>query len=106
MVDSGHTYFEFQVEKKVEPMPNSSLPVYPETPHAANVHGEVLVQLAVHTAGHADMSTFKVLKATHPWFTAAVRDAVTATVFSSATVGGRKVRQLVQMPYRFRRERF
>jgi len=59
-------------------MPNRPLPVYPETLHAANVHGEVLVQFAVDTAGHADMSTFKVLKATHPLFAAAVRDAVTS----------------------------
>jgi TonB family protein len=105
-VDPSQTYFDFQVEKRVEPMPNSPAPVYPEALRSVNIEGNVLAQFAVDTTGRADMSTFKVLKETNPMFAAAVRAAVATTTFSPAEVGGRKVRQLVQMPYHFQRQNF
>jgi TonB family protein len=51
--------------------------------------------------GHADMSTFKALKESNPLFTSAVKSALPNAKFAPATVGGRKVKQLVQMPFQF-----
>jgi protein TonB len=100
-VNDNQTYFEFQVEKQVSPFPGNPAPRYPDMLRSANVEGEVLAQFVVDSLGKADMSTFKVLKATHDLFTNAVKASLPNMKFYPAEVGGRKVRQLVQMPFQF-----
>ncbi|MEO7084607.1 MAG: TonB family protein [Gemmatimonadaceae bacterium] len=100
-VNSDQTFFEFQVEKQVAPFPGNSAPRYPDMLRSANVEGEVLAQFTVDTTGRAEMSTFKVLKSTHDLFTNAVRASLPNMKFYPAEVGGRKVKQLVQMPFQF-----
>lgn len=100
-VSDNQTYFEFQVEKQVSPMPNQPAPRYPDMLRSANVEGEVLAQFVVDTSGRADMSTFKVLKSTHDLFTNAVKASLPNMRFFAAEVGGHKVKQLVQMPFQF-----
>jgi protein TonB len=100
-VDTDQPYFEFQVEKQVAPMPNNPGPRYPDMLRSANVEGEVLAQFVVDTTGRAEMSTFKVLKSSHDLFTNAVKSALSNMRFYPAEVGGRKVKQLVQMPFQF-----
>lgn len=95
------TFREFQVEKEAQPVTYGSAPRYPDSLRTANVEGEVVAQFVVDTTGLVDMSTFKALKETHPLFTAAVRSALPNMRFAPATVGGRKVKQLVQMPFQF-----
>lgn len=95
------TYFDFQVERQVTTVPGQPGPQYPDALKAAHVEGEVLAQFVVDATGRADLSTFKVIKSTHELFTAAVRESVARTTFTPAEVGGRKVRQLVQMPFQF-----
>ena len=46
-------------------------------------------------------STFKVLRSTNDLFTDAVARALPNMKFYAAQVGGRPVKQLVQMPFRF-----
>jgi protein TonB len=100
-VNAEQTYFEFQVEKQVQAMPGNTAPRYPDMLRSANVEGEVLAQFVVDTTGRADMSSFKVLKETHALFTQAVKTALPNMKFYPAEVGGRKVKQLVQMPFQF-----
>jgi protein TonB len=100
-VNENQTYFEFQVEKQVSPAPGNPGPRYPDMLRSANVEGEVLAQFVVDTTGHADMSTFKVLKSTHDLFTNAVKNTLPNMKFFPAEVGGKKVKQLVQMPFQF-----
>jgi protein TonB len=100
-VNTDQTFFEFQVEKQVQPMPNNPAPRYPDMLRSANVEGEVLAQFVVDTTGRADMSSFKVLKSTHDLFTNAVKSSLPNMKFYAAEVGGRKVKQLVQMPFQF-----
>jgi protein TonB len=100
-VNTEQTFYEFQVEKQVQPMPNNPAPRYPDMLRSANVEGEVLAQFVVDTTGRADMSTFKVLKETHAMFTSAVKSSLPNMKFYPAEVGGRKVKQLVQMPFQF-----
>lgn len=98
---SDQPYFEFQVEKQVAAMPNQPPPRYPDMLRSANVEGEVLAQFVVDTSGRAEMNTFKVLKSSHDLFTNAVKSALSNMHFYPAEVGGRKVKQLVQMPFVF-----
>jgi len=96
------TYFEFQVERPAAPRPGNAAPKYPPMLHSANVEGSVLVQFEVDTLGRVDSTTFHVLKSTHDLFTSAVKDVVFRYRFTPAELGGRKVKQLFQMPFDFR----
>jgi protein TonB len=95
------TYFEFQVEKPVVVQPGNPSPKYPDILKQASVTGEVLAQFVVDTTGRAEMSTFKVLKSSHDLFTSAVRAVLPQMRFLPAETGGRKVKQLVQLPFSF-----
>jgi protein TonB len=98
---SDQPYFEFQVEKQVAALPDNPRPRYPDMLRSANVEGEVLAQFVVDTSGRAEMNTFKVLKSSHDLFTNSVKSALANMRFYPAEVGGRKVKQLVQMPFVF-----
>jgi protein TonB len=100
-VNTDQAYFEFQVEKQVAPHAGNPGPRYPDMLRSANVEGEVLAQFVVDTTGRADMGTFKVLKSSHDLFTNAVRSTLPNMRFYAAEIGGRKVKQLVQMPFQF-----
>ena len=100
-VQTDQAYFEFQVEKQVHPASGNPPPRYPDMLRSANVEGEVLAQFVVDTTGRADMGTFKVLKSSHDLFTNAVRSTLPNMRFYAAEIGGRKVKQLVQMPFQF-----
>ena len=94
-------YFEFQVEKPVRQRSSLSRPEYPPSLIATRTEGRVLVQFVVGLDGKAEMSTFKVLEATHPAFAEAVRKALPGMSYFPAEIGGRKVRQVVQQPFTF-----
>jgi periplasmic protein TonB len=98
---SDQPYFEFQVEKQVAALPDNPRPRYPDMLRSANVEGEVLAQFVVDTTGRAEMNTFKVLKSSHDLFTNSVKSALANMRFYPAEVCGRKVKQLVQMPFVF-----
>ena len=101
-VDPNQAYFEFQVEKPALSVPGNPSPRYPDVLRESNVEGEVLAQFVVDTEGKADMKTFKVLKSSHDLFTASVRNVLPQMKFYPAEVGGRKVKQLVQLPFAFK----
>jgi protein TonB len=97
----ANAYFEFQVEKPAAPLGGMPSPKYPLALRSAGVEGQVLVQFVVDTAGQPELSTFKVLRSSHDLFTSAVRDLLPTLRFQPAEIGGRKVRQLVQIPFQF-----
>jgi TonB family protein len=98
---AGDVLFDFQVEKPVSANPANMPPRYPEQLRAANIGGSVIGKFVVDTTGHADMRTFEVIKSDHEQFTVAVREALPDMRFNPARVGGRVVKQLVQMPFTF-----
>ena len=100
-VNADQTFFEFQVEKPVTPRPGNAAPRYPDVLRDAKIEGEVLAQFVVDTLGRPDMDTFKVLKSTHDLFTNTVKASLPDMAFDPALVGGRKVKQLIQMPFQF-----
>jgi protein TonB len=59
------------------------------------------VEFVVDTSGTADVSSFRVLSSDDPRFTAAVRAALPQMRFAPSRVDGRKVRQLLRLPFRF-----
>jgi len=101
VVTSDQPYFESQVEKPVAAAPGSPGPTFPEMLKSTGVEGTVLAQFVVDTTGRAEVATFRVLKADHALFEAAVRNALPRMRFLPAEIGGRKVKQLVQQPFSF-----
>jgi len=100
-VTDNQNFFEFQVEKAAELIPGSPAPRYPDLLRSANAEGEVLAQFVVDTTGRIDMNSLKVLRTTHDLFTNSVKLSLPNMQFSPAEVGGRKVKQLVQMTFPF-----
>ena len=104
-IDANQTYYEFQVEKPVAQIPGTGAPRYPDALRSSGVEGEVQAQFVVNEEGKADVSTFKVLKATNDLFANAVRSALPNMRFYAAEVGGKKVKQLVQQSFQFKLDR-
>ena len=100
-VNENQTFFEFQVEKQAQPMPGNIAPRYPDVLRQANVEGSVLAQFILNADGTPDMDSFKVVKSDDELFTDAVRGALPNMKFYPASVGGKAVRQLIQMPFQF-----
>jgi len=100
-VDGSSAYHESQVERPVMLAPNSATPAYPDILRQAGIEGEVLVSFVVDTSGRVEVSSFKVIRATHESFATAVKNALPRMRFIPAELGTHKVRQLVQQPYSF-----
>jgi protein TonB len=98
--NSDQPFFEFQVEKPAQQIAGNP-PQFPDILRSANVSGQVIAQFVVNEDGRADMSTFKALESDHELFTAAVKRALPSYKFIPAETGGRKVKQLVQLPFQF-----
>ncbi|HEY3115016.1 MAG TPA: TonB family protein [Gemmatimonadaceae bacterium] len=99
-VKDDHVYTESQVEKAVEKI-GGEAPEYPPALKDAGVEGTVLVQFVVNERGRYEPGTLSVINSSNPGFTAAVKDALPRMKFSAAQIGGKKVQQLVQMPFQF-----
>lgn len=98
---SNQTYFSFQVEKQVEPIPSTQQVAYPEVLRASGIGGTVQAQFVVDTLGRIESGSFKVLDKSNDAFAAAVRSHLPRMRFHAAEVAGRKVRQLVQQQFVF-----
>jgi protein TonB len=93
-------YMEFQVEKAVEKIGGAN-PEYPSSLRDMGVEGQVLAQFVVNESGRYEPGTLKILDSSNSAFTAAVKAALPGMRFSAAQIGGKKVQQLVQMPFQF-----
>jgi len=93
-------YFEFQVEAPAQ-FAGGAAVRFPDAQRKAGIEGEVLAQFIVDSTGLAEVGSYKVLKATDPAFSEAVKRALPGMRFTPARVKGRAVRQLVQAPFSF-----
>lgn len=100
-VDSGEPWSAWQVEKPALPRDDNPRPNYPSMLESARTEGMVLAQFVVDTLGRADMGTFTVLESSNDLFSASVRAAIRQWRFFPAEAGGRKVKQIVQLPLKF-----
>ena len=79
----------------------SPLPVYPELLRQAGVQGRVVLEAVVDTTGRVLAASILVVSMTNPGFVALARQALLATLFRPAMVGGTAVRMRVRIPYEF-----
>lgn len=76
-------------------------PAYPDSLYRERVTGQVLVEFVVDTTGLVVVETISGISSTHTLFTDAVRRALRDVHLHPATIAGKKVRQLVQLPVKF-----
>jgi hypothetical protein len=85
---------EIPVERVPAPVALDPLPIPKRLPKGVvgkDGKAEVRIRVLVDTLGVADMTTFTVVKSTHPTLTRSVRAAVAKWKFGPAEVGGCKV---------------
>jgi TonB family protein len=100
LVDLELVYEAAAVDSIATPIEGSIRTTYPETLFRAGVSGSATVRFIVDTAGRVEMPTLEVT-ATHDLFAEAVRAALSEARFTAALLGGRRVRQVVALPFRF-----
>jgi len=87
---------------RVAALRSAAAPVYPGVLRRAGVEGQVVVRFVVDTLGRVEAESVEVREASHAPFADAVREVMPRLRFRPATAGGRRVRQLVEMPFEFR----
>ena len=98
------TYATFradQVEKQVSLISGSASPKYPEGLRVAGVEGTVVARFVVDDEGRVEERTVTFVRSDNPLFDEAVRSALGRMRFTPAEIAGKKVRQLVEMPFVF-----
>ncbi len=97
---TGETFLEAQVDDPVSPI-NIPRPRYPPVLQQAGIAGRVEAQYVVDTTGHAEPSSWKVIRSTNKAFEEPAREAIMKGVFKPARIKGQAVRQLVQQAIAF-----
>jgi protein TonB len=89
-----------QVEKQVQLVPGAA-PRYPEVLRSSGIEGQVVALFVVDEHGRAEDGSVTFSRSDNRLFEDAVRVALRRMRFIPAEVDGKKVRQLVQMPFVF-----
>jgi protein TonB len=90
-----------QVDRQVALISGVRPPTYPEALRSAGVEGKVIVEFVVDERGQPVQGSIRVVQSDNDLFADAVRVALGRLRFTPAEVGGKKVSQLVQMPFVF-----
>ena len=91
-----------QVDNPVAYDSRSAAPAYPDSLRRVGLEGQVTAQFVVDTTGRVEVASFVLLESTHGRFTESVRQALPGMLFRPAEVNGRKIKQLVQLPFVFK----
>lgn len=100
--DLAEAFSADRVERQAYLESGSLPPRYPHSLRAAGVEGEVTALFIVSETGRVERGSLRFTRSDNPLFEAAVKEALERMRFIPAEVAGRKVRQLVQMPFVFR----
>lgn len=89
------------VERPVMGRADNPRPRYPESLRAVHAEGVVVARFVVDSTGRVEPPSIVFSEATHPLFADAVRQALLASRYIPAEVGGQHVRQLVEQRFAF-----
>jgi len=94
-------YFDFQVEKQAVLLPGSVRPRYPDV-HELGLHGTVVAEFVVDTAGRVVPASLRLLRRSDPRLNQSVVEAVPSMRFTPAELHGHRVKERVEQPFVFR----
>jgi len=102
LVEQLSVFSADQVDRRAR-LDSAQLPQldFPPSLYAEGVHGLVIAEFVVDTAGRVEDGTIGIVSSTAPAFTEAVRVALGSVSYTPALKAGRPVRQLVQQPFEF-----
>ena len=100
-ISSGDVFSELEVDRPVVLSPGAPAPIYPSSMRDAAITGDLIAEFVVDTLGRADMASLKISGTDRGAFELAVRRVLPEYRFRPAEYGGRRVRQRVQIPFRF-----
>jgi TonB family protein len=80
-------------------------PEYPAALRSSGIEGRVVAQFIVAPDGRTDPGSIRILSATNELFALSVRRALMQSRFRAASIGGRRVPQLVQQLFVFKLDR-
>jgi TonB family protein len=89
------------VDRPVMPRGGNRGPAYPEALRRSGTPGEVVLRVVVDTTGRIEDESIEVVRSSDARFLRAVRDAIASWRFIPAESEGRRVRQLVELPFVF-----
>ena len=98
---ADRVYYASELTIEARPVADNPVPQYPDSLRAARVGGLVLAQWVVDTSGIPQMSTFKIVRSPYKALSDAVRAAVEKMRYEPARFNGKKVRELLQVPFDF-----
>lgn len=101
-ISPDSVYSILEVDERAARLAGSAAPAYPAELINSKTEGGVFIRFVIDTTGRADPSSVEVVRSSHPLFLASVRDALPRMAFTSASVGGRKVRQAVEQNFEFK----
>lgn len=93
------------VDRPVSPRSGNRAPLYPPMLRGLGVGGEVVVRVVVDTNGRVERKSIEIVRTTDERLVRPVRDAVASWRFEPAESGGKRVRQLIELPFVFSPER-
>jgi len=102
VTDATDAFMPDQVERQAALISGTSALTYPESLRRSGVGGQVVAIFVVETDGHAEVDSVHFARSDNALFEEAVMGALRRMRFSPAEIGGRKVRQLVQMAFVFK----
>ncbi len=100
-IDASQPFTADAVER-VAVVATAPEPRYPDRLRDAGVSGHVLVRFVIDTTGRIEPASVAIVESSHDLFERAVRDVLPRMRFQPASVGNRRVRMLVEMPFEFR----
>lgn len=98
-------YSILAVDQAVVRFADSGAPLYPADLLQRSVEGSVRMRYVVNATGRVDTSSARVLRSSHPQFTAAVLDALGRMRFQPASIATLPVSQVVEQSFDFRIDR-
>jgi hypothetical protein len=101
LVESRAAYTSSQVDDPAELTSGSAMPVYPDSLWRLRVPGRVVAEFVVDTDGLIESGSLRIVTATDPSFASAVTASLRDARFRAAVLGGKTVRQIVELPFLF-----
>src|SRR5512132_133013 len=104
LLASRAVYTSEQVDDPAHLKGPSAAPTYPDSLWRAGIPGRVVAEFIVDSEGVIEPGSLRIASSTHPYFTSAVKAALDNAEFRPAQLGGKPVRQIVQLPFVFSAE--
>jgi outer membrane biosynthesis protein TonB len=96
-----NAYSVLDVDSAAVRDPSSAAPAYPPVMMLKSIEGFATMRFVIDTTGLIDLSTVKLLDASHAEFVQAVREAMPRMRFHPAKMGLETVRQLAEQLFKF-----